>query len=126
MTIYKLTSPYKSAYEGDYPRWLFVCSSGQLRSPTAAFVAQRDLAYNTRSAGVERYSLIPLTTNLIYWADEIVYMDQAVYDKAQQQFRDEGLETYFNSRPYKIWQIPDSYEFMNYELIDLIKKQLKG
>lgn len=123
---YKLTYLYKTPYEGDTPRWLFVCTSGVLRSPTACVVAN-ELGYNSRSCGVERYSLIPISSNLIYWADKIVFMDQYCYNKAHELFSEHGLLEYFTGQdPYvKIWDIPDSFEYMNPRLVELIKQNLK-
>lgn len=62
-----------------FQRVLCVCSAGVLRSPTAAWLlSQEPYNFNTRSCGNEHYALIPLTEELVVWADEIVVMDDYI------------------------------------------------
>ena len=72
-------------YQGDAKRVLCVCSAGLLRSPTAAFVLQKEFGYNTRAAGLTaEFALIPVDDVLLEWADEVVVMEQWMYDKLNQ------------------------------------------
>ena len=67
-------------YQGAYKRVLCVCSAGILRSATAALVLSKEpFNYNTRSAGVEHYALIPITEVLLAWADEVICMTKEHY-----------------------------------------------
>ena len=67
---------YSNSYQGDYKRVLTVCSANMLRSPTIALVLSAEpYNYNTRSAGTADFALIPVTNDLLMWADEIVCAD---------------------------------------------------
>lgn len=66
----------KNPYQTDACRVLCVCSVGMLRSPTLANELHTRYGYNTRSCGVSiDHALVPISSALIYWADEIVFMD---------------------------------------------------
>ena len=127
--IFKLTAPYDNTYQGRNRRWLFVCSAGLLRSPTAAQIASK-YALNTRSCGSSEYALIPISVNLLEWAHKIVFMGQDNYDEAVATFSQ--LDTENNSPYYEtmirnkgcVWSIPDKYEYMNTDLIALIEDKL--
>lgn len=63
-------------YQTEAKRVLCVCSASLLRSPTLANVLHQEFGYNTRSAGSsEEYALIPVSVALLYWADEIVFVN---------------------------------------------------
>lgn len=67
----------KNPYQTETKRVLTVCSAGALRSPTAANVLHRQFGYNTRSCGsCKDFAIIPITETLIYWADEIVFVNE--------------------------------------------------
>lgn len=64
-----------NGYQGKARRVLCVCSAGVLRSPTAAYVLNREYGHNTRAVGLEQdYALIPVSEALLVWADEVVTM----------------------------------------------------
>lgn len=89
--IFELTTPFNNQYQGNATRLLFVCSVGMLRSPTAADVAT-GMGFNARSCGTDSMSLIPLSANLIMWADKIVFMNRENYEQAMHTFRNTGYE----------------------------------
>ena len=108
---------HSNSYQGDYKRVLTVCSANMLRSPTMAHVLSAEpYNFNTRSAGTSDFALIPVTNDLLMWADEIVCADSehtTVINKMLQKLDiDKSL---INLR------IPDVYEYRNEGLIDLIK-----
>lgn len=73
--IFELTCPYSNPYQGMARRVLFVCSVGLLRSPAAAEIGFSEFGWNTRSCGSDlKCALIPLSANLVAWADDIVFM----------------------------------------------------
>jgi predicted protein tyrosine phosphatase len=127
--IFKLTAPYSNTYQGRNQRWLFVCSAGLLRSPTAAQIATK-YSYNTRSCGTAEYALIPLSVNLLEWAHKIVFMDQDNFNEAIATFSQLDIEN--NSAYYEnmirdkssVWAIPDKYEYMNPDLVAIIEDKL--
>lgn len=82
--IFELTAPYNNPYQGCARRVLFVCSVGMLRSPAAADLCAREFGWNTRSCGTDLMAaLIPLSVNLIAWADDIVFMNQENFLEAK-------------------------------------------
>lgn len=124
--IFELTNPYNNPYQGYDARLLFVCSVGLLRSPTAANVAIK-LGYNARSCGSNHdFSLIPISVNLIYWADVIFFLNQENYKETLNIFfGDSDTIIELNSKAV-VWDIPDNYEYNHPELIELITKKLLG
>lgn len=125
--IFELTNPYNNPFQGNDSRFLFVCSVGLLRSPTAANVAIK-LGYNARSCGSDHeLSLIPISVNLIYWADVIFFINQENYNETLKNFRLEDADTIIelNSKAV-VWDIPDNYEYNHPELIELITNLLGG
>lgn len=114
---------------------LFVCSIGLLRSPTGAVVGA-ERGYNTRSCGVnQKLALIPLSINLIHWADHIVFVHKEVYDHAVSLVRyDESLLEEMNNKAF-IVNLQDIYStgetalvrgfkdfFEEFDWIDLYKE----
>lgn len=95
-------------YQGDAKRVLTICSAGMLRSPTAAQVLTETYGFNCRAAGMAQdFCLIPVTEMLIYWADEIVFMEQEHFNMFSWIWKDESVA---QNIPYKILDIPDNYE----------------
>lgn len=121
--IFRLSAPYNNQFQGIATRLLFVCSVGLLRSPTAADQATL-LGYNTRSCGSDsRYALIPLSVNLIAWADKIIFINQENYREAVVNFEDsEWLATMKHKAV--IWNIEDDYERNDHWLIKVIQDKL--
>ena len=110
---------YSNSYQGDYKRVLTVCSANMLRSPTMAHVLSAEpYNFNTRSAGIAGFALIPVTEELLLWADEVVCADteHALY------IRDKMIQ-YALDKPIVNLNIPDIYEYRNPKLIELIKER---
>lgn len=105
--IFELTAPYNNQYQGNATRLLFVCSVGMLRSPTAADVAT-GMGFNSRSCGTDPAALIPLSANLIMWADKIVFMNRENYEQAMKTFQNTGYEDDIESKKEFI-HVDDEY-----------------
>jgi predicted protein tyrosine phosphatase len=104
-------------YQSNDKKVVFVCSMGILRSATAArLYANR---YNTRAAGTWADSLIPLTSLLIEWADEIVFVNQHNFDQACERFPKEMAA----ANVVHVLNIPDNYEHMHPKLIEAFEEQ---
>ena len=109
----------KNPYQTNTCRVLCVCSVGMLRSPTLANVLHEQLKYNTRSCGVlDTHALVPASTALMKWADEIVFVDFDAYSdfiKDNDSFillsdlKDNGTVVF-------ILDIPDNYDWNDSEL----------
>ena len=103
-------------FQGKDKRVLCVCSAGLLRSPTAAFVLQREFGYNTRAAGLTtEFALIPVDEVLLEWADEVVVMEQWMFDQLSQ----------FDGTLICL-DIPDQFDRMAPELQQLILDSYKA
>ena len=110
---------HSNRFQGDYKRVLTVCSANMLRSPTIAhLLSSAPYNFNTRSAGTEPYALIPVTEDLLVWADEIVCADteHAMWVRNK-------MMTWMLDKPIVDLQIPDHYEYRNPELIEMIKER---
>ena len=108
---------YSNSYQGDYKRVLTVCSANMLRSPTIALVLSAEpYNYNTRSAGTADFALIPVTNDLLMWADEIVCADSEHTKVINKMLQKLDID-----KPLINLRIPDVYEYRNEGLIDLIK-----
>lgn len=69
---------------------LCCCSAGLLRSPSLANVLHKEFAFNTRAVGCDKeYALIPISQALIWWADEIIFVNRENFDSMDQEEKDE-------------------------------------
>ena len=107
-------------YQGAEKRVLCLCSAGLLRSPTAAYVLQKELGYNTRAAGVTDYALIPVTEVLLKWADEIVCVNQETYNILIEDIKRDVPEV---DADIVVLDIPDVYSRMDETLQKIILRQ---
>lgn len=109
-------------HQGPAKRVLCVCSAGMLRSPTAAVVLQREFGFNTRSAGISDYALIPVSEVLVEWADQIIFMDEehedlfrhSIYKKMEKEDAERVMSDTITLN------IPDKFEYMDEKLQKLI------
>ncbi|QYK52915.1 MAG: hypothetical protein KF824_11720 [Fimbriimonadaceae bacterium] len=99
---------------------LFVCGRNLRRSPTAERVFQNNPGLKVRSGGTSKSSPRKVTVRDIEWADIVCVMEERyaerlaqIYPEAMQSARVETLD------------IPDVYEFMEEELVELLKIQIK-
>jgi|SRR5579859_2400879 len=101
----------------DRPHILFVCGRNQWRSPTAVRVYQDDPRIVVRSAGVSGKSRHQISGDDLSWAGLVVVMEQ--------RYKARILAT-FRARPHLprivSLNIPDEYQFMDAELIELIRE----
>lgn len=69
---------------------LCCCSAGLLRSPSLANILHKEFGFNTRAVGCDKeFALIPISQALIWWADEIIFMNQENFDILNQEEKDE-------------------------------------
>ena len=122
--IYELTCPFDNKYQGIASRYLFVCSAGLLRSPTAAAVAIK-MGYNARSCGSHSYALIPISVNLIHWANKIFFVEENNYREALDSFFGDKETTDMLKEKSTIWDIEDYYNYNDLGLINKIAELLQ-
>lgn len=108
-------------FQSDRPKALCVCSAGLLRSTTIAHVLAR-LGYNVRNCGMsQEYALIPISTALVNWADE-VHIVKEQEENFWSQLKEAGMS--FPAEKVFVYDIPDSFEAFDPEVISIIEQTL--
>lgn len=95
---------------------LFVCSRNQTRSSTAEAIYKNSQEHQVQSAGTEPSARIKISEKLINWADVIFVMEEKHKERIEQRFT--GI---VDEKELIVLDIPDAYQFMDEELVDLIK-----
>ncbi|MEM1379077.1 MAG: low molecular weight protein tyrosine phosphatase family protein [Pseudomonadota bacterium] len=94
---------------------LFVCSQNKLRSPTAEQVFSSWESLECDSAGLNNGAEVELSSEQVKWADVIFVMERQHRNKLTRRFKQ-----HLNSKRVIVLGIPDDYEFMDPELIDIL------
>ncbi|MEL6581994.1 MAG: phosphotyrosine protein phosphatase [Cyanobacteria bacterium J06621_12] len=94
---------------------LFVCSRNKWRSPTAEALYRRDPRVMVRSAGISSGASKKISSQNINWADLILVMENKHKKAILRQYR------YLDLPPIIVLDIPDDYQYMSAELIDMIQ-----
>ncbi|MGB3510525.1 MAG: low molecular weight protein tyrosine phosphatase family protein [Microcoleaceae cyanobacterium] len=98
---------------------LFICSQNRWRSPTAEMVFSEDEDLETSSAGLNRDADNPLSSESLEWADIIFVMEKNHRQKLSQKFK-----PWLKNKRVICLDIPDKYEYMQPELVELLKKKV--
>ena len=98
---------------------LFVCDANRLRSPTAEAIFSGRPNLEVKSAGLAKQATVPLTIELLEWADLIFVMEKRQRNIIQSKFK----EIYQRKRIICLY-IPDDFEFMDPELIGLLEERV--
>ncbi len=98
---------------------LFVCSKNKWRSLTAEKIFANNEDYSVKSAGTENGARVKITAGLIGWADIIFVMEKKHRSRIQDKFNDSVLD-----KPLHVLNIPDDYQFMDEELIEILKEKV--
>lgn len=116
--IFNSKSPYNNQFQGSDTRVLFVCSAGLLRSATAARIYAKK--YNTRAAGSAPYALIPVSHELLLWADEVVFVSENNYLATKIKFDLDEIKA--RGTIITVLNIPDDFEHMDADLIRIFEQ----
>ena len=116
--IFNSKSPYNNPFQGSDTRVLFVCSAGLLRSATAARIYAKK--YNTRAAGSAPYALIPVSHELLLWADEIVFVSEENYLATKIKFDLDEIKA--RGTIITVLNIPDNFNHMDEDLIRIFEQ----
>ena len=100
---------------------LFLCSQNKRRSLTAEKILNGVNGWNVRSAGTESNARNKVTIGHIGWADVIFTMEKKHTRRIQERFRGEMMD-----KKIVCLYISDDYEFMDRELIAMLKEQVLG
>jgi predicted protein tyrosine phosphatase len=98
---------------------LFICSRNQLRSPTAEQVFLAWPGIEVASAGLDPAAEVPVTPELLQWANLIFVMETVHRKKLSAKFG-----AHLNRQRIICLDIPDNYEYMEPALMELLKKRV--
>src|SRR5262245_12515850 len=98
---------------------LFICDANRLRSPTAEAVFSNRAGIHVRSAGVGKGATVPVSLELLEWADLIFVMEKRHRNIIHSRFKD-----LYQSKRIICLYIPDEYEFMDPELVALLEAKV--
>ncbi len=98
---------------------LFVCSQNKLRSPTAEAVFSNESNLEVASAGLDNDAKVTVTPELVEWADIIFVMEKNHKNRLQKKFKE-----YINKQRVVSLGIPDNYDYMDPELIEIFKRMI--
>ncbi|MBI3228839.1 MAG: phosphotyrosine protein phosphatase [Burkholderiales bacterium] len=102
-------------------RLLFICTQNRLRSPTAEQVFVTWPEVETDSAGLGNDAEVPLSSEQIEWASTIFVMEKVHLRKLKQKFK-----RYINGKKIICLDIPDDYDYMQPELVQLLLRKVSG
>jgi len=100
---------------------LFICSQNKLRSPTAENVFANYPGLKVLSAGTNNNAEVPLCPELILWADTLVVMESTHRKKLQKKFKE-----FIKNQNIICLNIPDEFEYMDQELVQILKDKLNN
>ena len=99
-------------------RLLFLCSKNKLRSPTAEYVFAEHPGIEVDSAGLSKDAEIRLADDQVLWADLILVMEKIHRSKLNQKYGH-----VLRGKKVVVLGIPDNYEFMDEELVSILKSK---
>jgi len=118
------TLRYRATNEGSAYRWLFVDNEGVIRSATAQAVANK-AGINARAVGADyTQALVPISAQLTNWAQKVIFLDQASYDKAAELFQGHEYDWLSVTGKSQILDIADTYFYMDPQLVNILKEKL--
>ena len=99
---------------------LFVCSKNQWRSPTAEIIYRNNSRLNVRSAGTNASARKHISETDINWADLILVMENKHKKIITKEYG------YLDLPKIIVLDIPDDYQYMDEELISIIKDSVEN
>jgi predicted protein tyrosine phosphatase len=99
---------------------LFVCSQNKLRSPTAEHHFSLVEGLETASAGTNRSAEIPLSADLVEWADIVFCMEHTHAERVRSRFG-----KHLKAARVVVLDIPDKYEFMDPDLVRILDRKVR-
>jgi predicted protein tyrosine phosphatase len=100
-------------------RVLFVCEGNLHRSPTAETLYASTTGLHVRSAGTSALSRSEVTEELLEWADIVCVMESWLAKVLKRRFPGK-----LDQKTVLELDVPDMFEWMEPELVELLKKQL--
>lgn len=98
---------------------LFICGKNRWRSPTAEQIFANVAHITCLSAGGSRDADVPVSADLIEWADLILVME-----KEHQRKLSQAYQKFLKDKQVVTLGIPDRYEYMDPELVSLLLQKV--
>lgn len=100
------------------PNILVVCGRNKKRSRTAEYIFKNDNRFNIRSAGLSPSSERKISEKDLNWADLVFVMEN------DQRAKINNLYRHLELPAIEVLNIPDDYEFMNEELVEILTDKI--
>ncbi len=100
--------------------YLFICSRNKWRSKTAEDLFKDIEHLNVRSAGTSSTARVKVNEKLLEWADIVFVME-----KNHKQWLIQRYPLLCADKTIIILDIPDEYEYMNSELVQMLETSLE-
>lgn len=104
----------------DRPNVLVVCGKNKKRSRTAEHIFKNNARFNIRSAGLSPKSERKISENDLHWADLVFVMESDHRAKIREVYNHLELPQ------IEVLHIPDDYEFMDEELVEMLNDRMNG
>ena len=91
-----------------------------MRSATAQKIFENDDRFEVKSAGTDKSAATVLTTELLDWANTIIVMEKYHRNSIRSKF-----PVHYAAKKIVCLYIPDEYDFMQPELIDILKNKME-
>ena len=98
---------------------LFVCGKNKWRSPTAEQMFSEHPGVQCTSAGLSRDAEVPVSAELVGWAELIFVMEKQHKSKLSAQFKPQ-----LQGKRVVCLNIPDNYKFMEPALVKLLQSKV--
>lgn len=98
---------------------LFICTQNRLRSPTAEQVFADWPGIETASAGLGHEAEVPVSPELLAWADLVFVMEKVHRARLTAKFA-----RHLNGKRVVCLDIPDNYDFMDPALIQRLQEKV--
>lgn len=98
---------------------LFVCTQNRLRSPTAEQIFSSRPGFEVASAGTDPSAGVPVSPELLAWADVIFVMERAHRNRLTKRFKQ-----HLKSKRIVCLDIPDEFEYMDPALVKLLEAKV--
>lgn len=102
------------------PNILVICGRNKKRSRTAEYIFKNDDRFHIRSAGLSPKSDRKISEKDLNWAHLVFVMETEQRAKIRELYRHLELPE------IEVLHIPDDYEFMDEELIDMLPDRING
>ncbi|MCF0074653.1 protein-tyrosine-phosphatase [Dyadobacter sp. CY261] len=102
------------------PNLLVVCGKNKRRSRTAEYIFKNDDRFNIRSAGLSPQSNRKISEGDLNWADVALVMESDHKAKIRE------LYNHLELPPIEVLDIPDEYEFMDKELVEILASKINA